>query len=83
MLLPHPPVERDEGRTPGRAVGGQEAIEGVVRPGQRERVGDEGHERDLVDDEPRVAPQGLDEIGVTELEPAHLRQEFKLQQGDG
>lgn len=80
MLLAELPIQGAE-RGPSRsAVGGQEAVEGIAGPRQGERLTHQGHERHLVDDEARVAAQGIDERRVVHGEPPHLGEELDLQQ---
>lgn len=71
-------IEREERDSPRRAVGGQQPIERIPCPVERERMTDERHEGSLIDDESRIRLQRIRELGVLDRQPADLGQKGDL-----
>ena len=78
----HPAVCGAEWDTPGRAVGGEQTVEGVASPIEPQRVTNQGHERRVVDSESRVVHQLVHELGIVDGQPPDLGKELDLEQGD-
>ena len=64
--------------TPGRAVGDKQTVEGITGPVEPERMANEGRQRDVIDDEPRVAHHSIRELRVTNGESANLSEKLDL-----
>src|SRR5579864_3236622 len=75
-------IDRAERQAARRAMSGEEAVEGVPRPGEIERAADQRRERHLIDEESPVAGDRLRERVPRALDPADLGQKLDLQQGD-
>jgi hypothetical protein len=82
-MLPERAIEGAKWSAPGRAMRGEEAIEGVSGPRQGHGVANHGHEGRLVEKEPRIGRHGVHELGVPHLEPPHLSEELHLEERHG
>jgi hypothetical protein len=79
---PYRLIGRAERNAPACAMGSDESIERVSRPGELHGSPDQWDERDLVDDEPGVFRERVGKLRILELDPSDLRQKLDFQQGD-
>jgi len=78
----HPSVRGTERDTSGRAVSGEQTVEGVASPIEAQRMTNQGHQRRVVDGESRVVHQFVHELGIVDGQPPDLSKELDLEQGD-
>lgn len=78
-----PAVEGAEGSAASQTVRSQQAIEGIPRPIQGKCLVDEAKEGDLVQHEPGVSVQGVQEPFVVQFQSSHLGEVPDLQEGNG
>ncbi len=76
-------VEAAQRHASGEAVCGEQSIEGISRPVERQSVTEDRGEWGVVEDEARVSHECLGESGVVDAQPPHLGEKLDLQQSHG